>query len=161
MREGNLYDVIIIDLPDPKGPNLARLYATDFYRDCERHLSVGGVLVTQASSPLHARKAFLCILKTVESAGFSAVPYQNAIPSMGTWGWVLAKKRSVISRRELALQLEGLTFRNLDTDFLNQEAMAGMLKFWKGAFDGLESIAVSTMMEPVIDRYYKESEWGF
>ncbi len=156
-----IYDVIIVDLPDPKGPSLARLYAAGFYRDCEQHLSAGGILVTQASSPLHAKKVFLCIVKTIQSAGFSTLPYQNAIPTMGTWGWVLAAKRSNPSSLTLVSQVEQLEFQGLETKFLNKEAMAGMLKFWKGAFDGLEAIVVNTMMEPVIDQYYRESEWGF
>ena len=157
----SLYDVIIIDLPDPKGPDLARLYARDFYRDCEHILSREGILVTQASSPLHARKAFLCIMKTIESAGFATVPYHNAIPTMGTWGWILAGKTAEISGYDLRNRLVGLRFEEFETHFLNREAMSGMLHFWKGAFDGIEALAVNTMMDPVVDRYYRESEWGF
>lgn len=160
-RTRETYHVIIIDLPDPKGPDLARLYARDFYRDCRRILTPDGTLVTQASSPLHANKAFLCILKTIESAGYITVPYQTAIPTMGTWGWVLAQKADTIGPLDLKHRLEQLRFDDLDTRFLNQEAMSGMLKFWKGAFDGLDQLTVNTMMEPVIDQYYNQSNWGF
>ena len=36
-----------------------------------------------------------------------------------------------------------------------------MLHFWKGMFDGLEDVEVSTELAPVVDRYYRESEWGW
>jgi spermidine synthase len=156
-----LYDVIIIDLPDPKGPDLARLYALDFYRDCHSILSREGTLVTQASSPLHANKAFLCILKTIDTAGFAAVPYQNAVPTMGTWGWVLARKSETSRATILKRQLEQLDFSGIETEFLNNEAMIGMLQFWKGAFDNTDALTINTMMDPVIDQYYNESNWGF
>ncbi len=159
-RTRDRYDVIIIDLPDPKGPDLARLYTRGFYRDCRQILSREGVLVTQASSPLHAPKAFLCILKTMESAGYTTVPFQNAIPTMGTWGWILAKQDET-TPTTLRNHLAALRFDGLDTHFLNQEAMVGMLHFWKGVFDDAEEIAVNTLMDPVIDQYYHDSEWGF
>lgn len=156
-----VYDVIIIDLPDPRGPNLARLYSRGFYRNCNNILSKAGILITQASSPLHANKAFLCVIKTIQSAGFETVPYQNAIPTMGTWGWVLAGKQEYISEQELASALSGLVYPGLDTEYLNQEAMLGMMQFWKGALVGMDAIAVNTVMEPVIDQYYREAKWGF
>ena len=156
----DLYDVIIIDLPDPKGPDLARLYSRGFYRDCNRILAVEGTLVTQASSPLHAKKAFLCILKTIEDSGYTAVPYHNAIPTMGTWGWVLARKQGSIDEPLLRDHLQTLDVSGIETSFLNQEAMRGMLHFWKGALDGKESLAVNTIINPVIDQYYHEVNWG-
>jgi spermidine synthase len=156
-----LYDVIIIDLPDPRGPNLSRLYAQGFYRDCHTILAQGGILVTQASSPLHANRAFLCILKTLRGSGFSATAYHNAVPTMGTWGWILAGKQTHFSAQDLASRLEQLEFDSLKVAFLNQEAMLGMMQFWKGAFKNIDAVAINTMMEPVIDQYYREAEWGF
>jgi len=44
------YDVIIVDSPDPVGPGAA-LFTPDFYRDCQRCLTKGGVLVTQNGVP--------------------------------------------------------------------------------------------------------------
>ena len=151
-----LYNVIVVDLPDPKGPDLARLYSREFYRLCGRHLAAGGVLVTQASSPLHARLAFVCIERTMADAGFSTVPYHTYVPTMGDWGWVLGKKKD----KDLVGQAYGLTFEGVETQFLNAEAMRGMLLFWKGMFDDQDAIDVSTEVEPTVDRYYRLSEWG-
>jgi spermidine synthase len=156
-----LYDVIVIDLPDPRGPNLARLYSKEFYLSCRRHLARYGTLVTQSTSPLHARSAFLCIDRTLRSAGFSTMPYHNAIPTMGDWGFILAMKADVISSEVLRKRAEGLDFSGIETRFLDRDAMAGMLHFWKGMFDSAETISVSTELEPTVDRYYREAEWGW
>ena len=59
-----LYEIVIIDLPDPKTIDIARLYSLQFYKLVHRHLSKGGMMVTQATSPYFAREAFLCIFKT-------------------------------------------------------------------------------------------------
>ncbi|MDP6039995.1 MAG: polyamine aminopropyltransferase, partial [Candidatus Latescibacteria bacterium] len=159
-QSDKLYNVIIVDLPDPKGPDLARLYSREFYRLCKRHLAVDGVVVTQASSPLHARRAFLCIDRTMSEAGFSTIPYHTYIPSMGDWGWVLGMKTEEIAGKMLEKNMLPLNFTTPSVEFLNADAMAGMLHFWKGMFDGVDTIAVSTEVEPTVDRYYRESEWG-
>ncbi len=44
------YDVIIVDSPDPIGPGAA-LFTSEFYADCKRCLTPGGVLVTQNGVP--------------------------------------------------------------------------------------------------------------
>ena len=154
------YDVIVVDLPDPKGPNLARLYSREFYRICFKHLSEDGVVVTQSTSPLHAPQAFLCIYRTMQAAGFSVLPYHNAIPTMGDWGWQLGMKSGRISEGGLKQRAMRLNFSNVETRFLNQEAMVGMLHFWKGLFEQAETIVVNTEMEPTVDGYYREGEWG-
>ena len=156
-----IFDVILVDLPDPKGPDLARLYSREFYRMCHRHLSVAGVLSTQSSSPLHANRAFLCIRKTMEDAGFSVLPYHTALPTMGVWGWNLGMKRSLLSEEALRDRVAALTFDGVETEFIDRDAMTGMTHFWKGMFDEAESVEVNTVMDPVIDEYYREAEWGW
>ena len=120
-----------------------------------------GTLVTQSSSPLHARKAFLCVMKTVEAAGFSALPYQVAIPTMGTWGWVVARKASSLSPSELRRLAEAEVYDAVETAFLDAESGAGMLRFWRGMFEGQDALAINTLFDPVVDAYYREAEWGF
>ena len=154
-----LFDVIVIDLPDPKGPDLARLYSEGFYRSCKRHLSEYGVLVTQSSSPLLAPRTFICIQRTMEAAGFSVLPYQNTLPTMGLWGWNLGMKAEAIPTLDLKSRAMDLDFPG-STKFLDREAMAGMLHFWKGMFEGASDVEINREMEPVVDRYYREAEWG-
>ena len=91
-NSNRLYDVIIIDLPDPNNISLSRLYSQSFYRLLSSHLSKAGALVTQSSSPMFSREAFWSIHNTLQSAGLVTTPYHTYIPSFGEWGFVLASK---------------------------------------------------------------------
>ncbi len=92
-REG-LFDVMIIDFPDPNNFSLGKLYTTRFYSLARQHLAPGGALVVQSTSPLFARASFWCIARTIEAAGFFVHPYHAFVPSFGEWGYVLAKREA-------------------------------------------------------------------
>jgi len=111
-----LYDVIIIDLPDPNNLSLSRLYSQSFYRHITQHLSRGGVMVTQASSPLYTKKAFWSIVKTVESTDLYTRPYHTYVPSFGEWGFVLASKLSPhFDRMKLPASLRYLDTKSMQS----------------------------------------------
>ena len=61
---------------------------------CWHHLRPNGVIVTQAGSPYYATKAFYCIEKTMQSAGFNTIPLRNQVLTLGEWGWVMGYKRT-------------------------------------------------------------------
>lgn len=84
-----LFDVIILDLPDPNNISLSRLYSQTFYQLLKRQLSKSGVIVTQATSPLFTHRAFWSIKKTMENTNLYANAYHTYIPSFGEWGFVL------------------------------------------------------------------------
>ncbi|GAA6196851.1 polyamine aminopropyltransferase [Pseudophaeobacter arcticus] len=117
-----VYDVIIIDLPDPKNLALSKLYSRQFYGTLVERLSAQGIMVTQAGSPLFAREAFWSINATLQSsrnpqapgAGLSTQPYHAYLPSFGDWGFVLASPQKPASTRlglpvNLAAELKYLT----------------------------------------------------
>ena len=79
---------------------------------------------------------------------------------MGEWGWHLAMKGEVASEETLWSRVEEMTFEGVETTFLDREAMEGMMLFWKGMFEEAETVEVNTELAPVIDRYYREGEWG-
>ena len=54
-KSRQLYDVIIIDMPDPDESATAKLYSVEFYALAKAHLAVGGRMVVQAGSPYFAR----------------------------------------------------------------------------------------------------------
>lgn len=160
------FNVIIIDLPDPDSMDIMHLYSDAFYREVKRNLAVQGIMVTQATSPYFARKAFLCINKTIASAGFRTLPYHNQVPTLGEWGWVLACKAEEPRRISLKKEALGLKFNNINTDFLNNDAMIAMLHFGKDVFkaDSQESIknniTINTKTHPVLYKYYAQGDWG-
>ncbi len=160
--DSKLYGVIIVDLPDPDTIDLMHVYSASFYRRIHRHLIAGGIMVTQAGSPYFARQAFQCILKTVESAGFSVLPYHNQIPTMGEWGWVLGARGEDTSPQTLKKRIMAQTYSQVDTRFLNQDATIAMVHFGKGVLDAdlLEKIHVNTERNPVLHQYYLKGTWG-
>ncbi len=85
-----LFDVVILDFPDPTNYAIGKLYSLEFYRSLKAHLAVGGVAVVQATSPLFARSAFWCIAHTLTAAKFHTLEYHTLVPSFGEWGFVLA-----------------------------------------------------------------------
>jgi spermidine synthase len=87
-----LYDVIILDLPDPNNISLSRLYTQTFYKILAKHLSRSGVMVTQASSPLFTPKAFWSIKETMTTTKLQTKAYHTYVPSFGEWGFVMASK---------------------------------------------------------------------
>ncbi len=91
IEEGSdLYDVILIDLPDPNNTGLGKLYTTAFYQMLQRRVSTGGMIISQSTSPYYAPEAFWCIHRTMEEA-FDQVQAMNVyVPTFGQWGFNLA-----------------------------------------------------------------------
>jgi spermidine synthase len=159
IENNQLYDVIIIDLPDPKTVDLARLYSRQFYQNVSKHLTKGGTVVTQASSPFFAKKAFLSILKTMRAAGLPAIAYHNHIPTLGEWGWVLGVNADHLNDNTLKEIVLKLDFSHLSTRFLNNEAMLAMLHFGKGTLNMLEDIEINDELDLATFHYYREGRW--
>ncbi len=155
----HLFDVIIVDLPDPNSAELARLYSLNFYRLCKKHLKRGGTLVTQATSPFFSRWAFVCIQKTMAEAGFSVLPYHNHIPTLGEWGFVLGVDAELLESAALKETVQGLSFQGIETHFLNQEAMIAMVHFGKDVFRDTDEIEVNRESRPVLPSYYQQGRW--
>ncbi len=80
-------------------------------------------MVTQATSPYFSNKAFTCINRTIQAAGFSTLPYHNQIPTMGEWGWILAAKNKEIGEAELLKRAKAINPGDIETRFFNRDAM--------------------------------------
>lgn len=100
------YDVILVDLPDPKSIALSKLYSAEFYALAVQRLSAPGVMAVQAGSPLFARQGFWSVVQTVRATrnplvpgqGLWTLPYHIWVPSFGDWGFVLAGLRAPSDR---------------------------------------------------------------
>jgi len=90
--DSSLYDVIIVDFPDPSNYSIGKLYTVKFYEEVSRLLQERGIMVIQSTSPLVARRSFWCIAHSLEAVGFTTVPYHVYVPSFGEWGYVMAMK---------------------------------------------------------------------
>ncbi|WP_272150350.1 polyamine aminopropyltransferase [Tenacibaculum aiptasiae] len=157
----SFYDVIIIDLPDPRSVELGRLYSHEFYTLCRRKLRPNGLLITQSGSPYFATKAFQCIDLTMQSAGFTTIPMHNQIISMGEWGWIIGTKNKNISKGTFKKQLQSLQFNSINSKWINNEAMLLLTSFGKKDFFNIDAkkIEVNKIQNPVLYQYYLKGNW--
>jgi len=157
-RERRYYDVIFVDLPDPRSIELNRLYTKQFYELCHRSLRPKGVMVTQAGSPYYATKAFRCIDKTMAAAGFTTAMLHNQVITLGEWGWVLGAK-NFPENRSLKETLQAIKLKDVETDWLNHEAMQLITSFGKDIYHPTDSVEVNQIQNPVLYRYYLNGNW--
>ncbi|MBT8420418.1 MAG: polyamine aminopropyltransferase [Gammaproteobacteria bacterium] len=155
LRRGEVFDAIVVDLPDPNHPNLNRLYSTRFYAKLKALLAGDGAMTVQSTSPYHAKRTFLCIGKTMRHAGFSDVQqYHQNVPSFGEWGWTIATRRGASPRNRLAA-LETLP---IDTPWLTKPLMLATFEFSRGFFDDLATVQVNRLGSMVAYRYHQR-DW--
>lgn len=151
--DNKLYNVILIDLPDPKNPSLSKLYSLAFYTEAARHLTRDGILTTQATSPVYARKAFWSIGETLDvtpnpyqqGGALTIQPYHAYIPSFGDWGFLMAGPRK--------LNWAGIRLPD-ELDFLNAETLPVMTNF-PPDIAPLE-VEKNTLQAHPLLRYYEE-----
>jgi spermidine synthase len=105
-----VFDVIVIDFPDPSNFAIGKLYTTTFYERVDQHLAADGFAVVQTTSPLVARRSFWTVVATLEAVGLRATPYHAHVPSFGEWGFVIASRRPVRPAATLPPFPAGLRF---------------------------------------------------
>jgi spermidine synthase len=152
---GQVFDAIILDLPDPSHPDLDRLYSDYFYRRLHDLLSANGVLAAQSTSPYHAKMAFLSIGQTLSASGFPFVEqYRENIPSFGEWGWTIASKQTVGPRQ----RLQAMTVLPVRHHWLTRDLAIAAFEFPRGFFD--TKVEVNALGTNRVYQYHKEA-WQF
>ena len=144
------FDIAIVDFPDPNNFALGKLYTTRFYNLLKSKLKPDSSVVVQTTSPLIARESFWCIIKTLESVGFSVRPYQTTVPSFGIWGYALAKLEPFDQPTKPPAGLE--------LHFLNDNSFASMFEFSNDTSRPDTDIEVNRLDNQALVRYY-EAEW--
>jgi spermidine synthase len=150
------WDVIIVDMPDPSTPELAKLYSREFYKKIKQHLSQNGIMVVQSTSPYLAKESFLCIGRTIENAGFTILPFHENVPSFGDWGWHLAWHPG-IQKRKIMDRIKTLSF-SVETRFLTPELFKGELAFGRGVLE-TDRQEINTILYPVLLTIYNHDSW--
>lgn len=90
-----IYDIIIVDFPDPAEPVLANLYTVEVFETLHRCLADDGMIVCQSNSPLETPLIYWSIGLTIETAGFYTKGYHTIVPSFDDWGFHLACKKPI------------------------------------------------------------------
>jgi predicted membrane-bound spermidine synthase len=96
----DLYDVIIVDLPDPAEEEISRLYTVEFFNQLTKLLSKDGILACQSHSPEYAPLLFWSIGATIKGSGLQIYSYSVDVPSFGEWGFHLAGNQPLIWKNE-------------------------------------------------------------
>ena len=156
------FDVVIVDFPDPKSVALAKLYSVNFYKRLARRLAPGGVISVQSSSPWHAPLVFACIGRTLDAAGFAALPYHHNVPSFGDWGfhlaWNPADPASPPDAAAMTARVRALNAFAAPSDTVTPAVLAAALEFPDNWVDLKgETVRPNTQMRPVLVEYHRRS----
>ena len=146
-QDGESFDVIVVDFPDPTNFSIGKLYTNAFFAALQRRLSASGFAVMQTTSPLVARKSFWTVVQTMASVGLRTAPYHAHVPSFGEWGFVIASRRPYTPPAQLP---PGLRFLTPDTLRLLFDFPADMARV---------PAEVNRLSNQVLVHTY-EQEWG-
>lgn len=152
------FDVIVVDLPDPNGPELVKLYSQEVFTKIRSRLSQNGVLVVQATSPYHAKDSYLSIGMTMRAAGIATIPYHQNVPSFGEWGWFLGVRANERLEANIRRRITALDNFEVETSYINPETFRASLVFPKGWLDSKKA-AVNTIADPVLFELYTHDAW--
>ncbi|MFC1732238.1 spermidine synthase [candidate division KSB1 bacterium] len=149
------FDVIIVDLPDPKHAVLAPLYSQEFYTLVRNTLNDNGVFVTQAQSPYYYLEAHTSILKSVRIAFGDAYAYTVPMSSFSSIGYVIAGK-NIDPRVVNNKQIRGRRWYSPE----NHEALFAIPPFLRD-FYKYSTVPVSTDANPVVHRFMQGNYFKF
>lgn len=141
-----MFDVAIVDFPDPSSFSLGKLYSTRFYRLLRARVVPDGAVSVQSTSPLYARRSYWCIVRTMEAAGFHVRPYHTTVPSFGVWGFALAAPRAFDAPVRVSVPAR----------FLDESTLAAMFVFPKDMLP--VPVEINRLDNQMLVRYY-EDEW--
>ncbi len=153
-----IYDLIIIDLPDPSEVSLGKLYSKEFYSLVRKRLTPDGAMVTQSASPFFTKKAFWCITNTLREVFPTLLPYTVHVPSFGQWGFNIALPYKI--DKELALEtMQNRLFptdrKHIPLRFLNKETISTLFRF----DEDLKEVPteINTLNTQKLVQYYEKS----
>lgn len=154
VREQRLFDVIIIDLPDPNHPDLNKMYSVYFYARIKQLLTADGTVAIQSTSPFHAQKAFISIGKTLHAAGFHQVEqYRQNVPSFGEWGWTIATKAGMAASSRLQQNMYVLP----KNSWVTPELITAAFVFPEGFYSEVDDIKINELGSGVLYQYHHKA----
>jgi len=78
--------------------------------------------------------------------------------TLGEWGWSIGIKKS--SDFNLKKALQNLTFEDVQTQWITNEAMQLITSFGKDVYPGqTDSIKINRIHDPVLYKYYLNGNW--
>ena len=155
IREQQMFDTVIIDLPDPSHPDLNKLYSTRFYHKVFNVLAGDGAMVVQSTSPYHAKDTFISIGKTIKHADFKHVQqYHHNVPSFGEWGFTIATKNGLSAKQ----RLQDLSTLKVNDGWITKPLMLAAFEFGKDYYQHADEIKVNHLGSMVAYQYHR-TDW--
>ncbi|MEM7371077.1 MAG: polyamine aminopropyltransferase [Bacteroidota bacterium] len=167
-NSSDLYDVVIIDLPDPNNVSLGKLYSAEFYGLLKKRLSAGATIITQSTSPYYAPNAFWCIHETLKSVFPSTLPLTAFVPTFGQWGFNLAMndpgrlKPAIADSIQLSEQAVMLCQQRLfaskdrfEFRYLNPDVLSGLFQFDEDSKS--RPVIINRLDNQALVEYYEKS----
>jgi spermidine synthase len=154
-----LYDIIIIDFPDPNNQDLSKLYSDLFYHHVRKKLKADGVFVQQSTSPVHAKDVFLLIGRTISASGLSAIPFHDNVPSFGEWGWWIGGRSERYNAETIETRLRNTERFDISTRYLTPALLKASLTFGKNQLN-TDDLEINTLTNGLAFTYYVKA-WQF
>jgi len=160
-KTNKIYDVILVDLPDPNNLSIGKLYSQSFYQLAARRLSNQGIICIQSSSPYYAAKAYWCVINTLSSVEVKEIadnatmithPFHVNVPAFGEWGYVMASRHKTDTKK-LTLN------KNIKTRFLNNETLRKLFIFPEDL--KIQNTKINTLNNQILVSYYDEGYANF
>jgi predicted membrane-bound spermidine synthase len=150
------FDIIFIDLPDPRNVEWNQYYTLEFYAIIKSLLNENGVVITQAGSPYFATQAFYVIGQTLDGAGFHTLPLHNQILTLGEWGWHLGSlNKDAETMKNL---LPGTPVADIETTWWNHNA-AKLVTSWGKTYQDTLTLQINTLDNPLVYQYFLKGNW--
>ncbi|MCL1125820.1 polyamine aminopropyltransferase [Shewanella surugensis] len=153
LAKGNMFDAIIVDLPDPSHPDLNKLYSDVFYRKLKELLSRDGAITVQSTSPYHAANAFISVGNTLESAGFTVKQYHHNVPSFGEWGWSIG----TLMGSDAKQRLQKMTQLPVNDPWLTPALIHGAFAFPAQFYKDKTQIKVNVLGSMQLYQYHQKA----
>ena len=147
------FDVVLIDFPDPRSIELAKLYSVPFYKNVSRRLAPHGVIAIQSTSPTDSKHVFSCIRATLKEAGLKCLPYHMHVPSFGDWGWHLVWNDER-SDESIKSSIENLAEIRVETKFVTPDVIKSSFIFGKNQLQTDHDVRPNTRLNPVVMHYH-------
>jgi len=150
------YDVVFIDLPDPRSIETNQYYTLEFYSILLGSLKDQGLMVTQAGSPYFATEAFYSVGKTIAESGYHALPIHNQILTLGEWGWYICSKN--LTEKKIKNIIINMDSEAVETEWWDPGAAKLITSFGKTYSDTL-NVGINTLDNPLVYQYYLKGNW--
>ncbi len=141
------FDLIILDLPDPKNWQLAKLYSLEFFNALNLLLSQKGILVLQTGSIYYNTKSFFCSYKTLSKIFKDLFIVNFWMDSLKEWAFIYSGNDLEDFKRFLKVNLKKSKYAKNISFYIPADCK-----------ENIGNLSINTLDKPIIVKYYRDRE---